>query len=288
MTDMRKQLTVFLWIILVCIFTAWGAVPNQEGGPNASSSSTGIELTIAAPDELSPALTELGRRFEQKSGNHINFIFTNSASLVKQIRSGANFDAAFLSDIKEARRLAASGMVKSASIKEYGRDQMVMCIGPGVHIVPRPGNPLLLLANRNIHHIAIASPQATAFGKATMQALTAVHIYNYDTELKVKFLIGTTIAEAAQFLEHGDATVALLPGTAIKAYELSNSTRTIMIPSTLYRPIRKAAGVLRRSKHPAQTLAFLKFAVSSEGRTVFEDAGLDEPRNVMAARHSSK
>lgn len=288
-TGQGKQGTASLAAILLFTIAAWGGGPRQQAGRHASSSSAqDVELAIAAPDELSTALTELGRRFEQKSGNHISFTFTDSANLIQQIRTGTNLDAVFLSDMKEARRLASSGTLKSSSIQEYGRDQMVLCIGPGVHIEPRPGNPLLLLASRNIHHIAIANPQYTAFGKATMQALEAVHIYDYDLELRVKFLIGNNIAEAAHFLEHGDAAVALLPGTAIKAYQFDNNTRVLLIPSKLYRPIRKGAGVLRRSQHPAQALEFLKFAVSREGRAILEDAGLDEPHRAIAGKHLSK
>ncbi|HLJ28235.1 MAG TPA: extracellular solute-binding protein [Candidatus Angelobacter sp.] len=113
----------------------------------------------------------------------------------------------------------------------------------------------------------LASPQLTAFGKATVQALTAVHIY--DFELKRKFVVGADVAEAAQFLKRGSADVALLPETAIKAYQLKSSTRMLLIPSKVHSPVRKGAGVLRRSKHPRQALAFLKFATSPEGKAIF-------------------
>ena len=49
------------------------------------------------------------------------------------------------------------------------------------------GNPLLLLTDKSIPRIAIASPQHTAFGKIIVQALTAVRIY--DVTVKRKLLI---------------------------------------------------------------------------------------------------
>jgi molybdate transport system substrate-binding protein len=177
-------------------------------------------------------------------------------------------------------------MVTSASITEYGRDQMVLCIAPQVHIDPRPGNPLLLLTSKQIPHIAIASPQHTAFGKATVQALTAVHIY--DFELRRKFVVGADIAEVAHLLEQGNADVALLPGTAIGAYQLRRSTRTLLIPSKVYTPIRKQAAVLRHSKHSKQALDLLRFAVSPAGKEIFSDAGLEEPQRAAARRRLSK
>ena len=262
--------------------TASDRIPHQEGGPNANPSATGVELAIAAGDELNSALTELARQFEQKTGNRIRFTFADSSSLLTEIQNGSAFDAVFLPDMNDVRRLADSGIVRRSSITEYARDQMVLCIAPGVRIEPRPGNPLLLLTAKNIPRIAIASPQHTAFGKITVQALTAVHIY--DVTIKRKLLIGENIAEVAQFLEKGDADVALLPGSALRTYQL-RSMRVIPIASNLYSPIRKGAGVLTRAKHPRQALEFLKFAVSPDGKAIFRQAGFDEPQRAAAGKH---
>ncbi|HLJ28225.1 MAG TPA: substrate-binding domain-containing protein [Candidatus Angelobacter sp.] len=150
-------MTESLFVIVMWALTAWGGVPHQERGLNASCSPAGVELSVAAPDELNSALAELARRFEQKTGNRISLTFTDSVSLLKQIGAGSDFDAAFLPEMEEARSLAASGTLTSPSITEYARDQMVLCIAPGVRIDPRPGNPLLLLTSKSIPHIAIAS-----------------------------------------------------------------------------------------------------------------------------------
>ena len=268
---MRGTLT---WLLFGMAVWTFGSIPHQADRPDASSLTAGAELAIAAPDELNSALTELAREFEQRTGRRIRFTFADSASLLKQVQNGSAFDAVFLPDMNAVRRLAASGMVTSTSITEYARDQMVMCTAPGVRIEMRPGNPLLLLTDRNIPRIAIASPQHTDFGKITVQAFTAVHIY--DSRLKRKLVIGENIAEVARLLEQGDADVALLPGSALRVYQLS-SLRVLPIASSLHRPIRKGAAVLRRSKHPRQALEFLKFAASSDGKAVFRQAGFDEP-----------
>jgi molybdate transport system substrate-binding protein len=282
MTGMRGTVTGLLFGMLVWTLAASGSIPHQEGGANASPSAAGVELAIAAPDELNSALTELARKFEQKTGKHIHFTFTDSANLLTQIQNGSAFDAVFLLDMNDVRRLAASGTVAGNSITEYARDPMVLCIAPWVRIEPRPGNPLLLLTAKNIPHIAIASPQHTVFGKVTVQALTAIHIY--DFELRRKLLVGEDVAQVAQFLEKGSADVALLPGSALNAHHLG-STRVLPIPSKkLYSPIQMGAGVLRQSKHSRQALEFLRFAVSSDGKAIFRDAGFDEPQRTAARK----
>jgi molybdate transport system substrate-binding protein len=272
MTRVRRIVTGLLFSVIVGTLTASASIPYQENG--ASPSPANVELAIAAPVELNSALTALARQFEQKTGNRVRFIFADSASLLTQIQNGAALDAVFLADMHDVRRLAASGMVTSRSMTEYARDSMILCFAPGVRIEPRSGNPLLLLTDKSIPRVAIASPQHTAFGKATVQALTAVHIY--DVTVRRKLVIGETIAEVAQSLEKGGADVAVLPGSAMQAYQL-RSTQVIPIAANLYSPMRKGAGVLRRSRHPQQAMTFLKFAVSHDGKTVFREAGFDAP-----------
>jgi molybdate transport system substrate-binding protein len=280
---MRSTVAGLLFGMAVWALAASGGISHQEGAPGASPSAAGVELAIAAPDELNSALTELARRFEQKTGKHIRLTFADPASLLRQIQNGAAFDAVFLADMDEASHLAASGTLTRSSITEYARDQMVLCIAPGVRIQPRTGNPLLLLTDKSIPYIAIVSPQHSAFGKATVQALTAVHIY--DFELRRKIVVGADTAQVAQFLENRNADVALLPGSALRAYQLG-STRVLPIPpKKLYSPVRKGAGVLARSKHQRQALEFLKFAVSPDGKAIFREAGFDEPQRVAARKH---
>jgi molybdate transport system substrate-binding protein len=282
MTGIRAPLTALWFASIVWTLAASGSISLQKSGPHANSSAAGVELTIVASEALSSPLTQLARQFEQKTGNRIRFVFVDSASLIQQIQNGSALDAVFLPDMDAARHLAASGTVTSVSITEYARDPMVLCIAPGVRIQPRPGNPLLLLTDKRLAHIAIASPHDTAFGKITVQALTAAHIY--DFELRRKLLVGGDIAQVAQFLEKGNADVALLPGIAISAYQLTN-IQMLPLASKLYNPMRMGAAVLQRSKHPRQALEFLRFAVSPDGRKVFREAGFEEPPRPAAGKH---
>jgi ABC-type molybdate transport system substrate-binding protein len=77
--------------------------------------------------------------------------------------------------------------------------------------------------------------------------------------------------------EKGDADVALLPGSAIRAHRLESTLVIPIASSHLYTPVREGAGVLKGSKHPRQALEFVKFAVSPDGRAIFRQAGFDEP-----------
>jgi molybdate transport system substrate-binding protein len=277
----RSLFVIVACIGMGCALAAFGSSAQEKDAPKMGSSAEAAELAIAAPDELNAALTELARRFEQKTGAGVQLTFADETSLLTQIRGGSTFDAVFFAEMNDARRLAASGSVTGASLVEYARDSMVLCFGPSIHIEPRFGNPLLLLTDKRVPQVAIAIPR-TAFGKITLQALKVVRIY--DAEFKRKLVVGENVAEAAQLLKQGRADAALIPGSAIHMYQLS-SLRVLPIDSSrVYTPIAKGAGVLRRSKHPRQAAEFLKLAVSPEGRAIFRQAGFDERQRVAKSR----
>jgi ABC-type molybdate transport system substrate-binding protein len=99
-----------LGLVLCCL-----AVPTtiaQQSG----ATKTGVELNVAAAAELDPALAEVARAFEEKTGKHVTLKFADSASLYSQIRTGAAFDVFFPADRNDVRRLAASGAAVGSSV----------------------------------------------------------------------------------------------------------------------------------------------------------------------------
>jgi molybdenum ABC transporter molybdate-binding protein len=124
----------------------------------------------------------------------------------------------------------------------------------------------LALRDKTISHIAIPDPQKTTSGKVAEAALKADR--DYDLAVRRKLLIGKDNSDVAQFMEHGDADVALLPMTAARASGLWG-TRVIPISSRLYPPTRMGAVVIMRSKRRSEALEFLRFAASSDGRKIF-------------------
>jgi molybdate transport system substrate-binding protein len=258
---MRHIAIELLFLILGC-----GPAVAISSPDNA----VGIEVSVAAPAGLNSAMTEVARAFEQKTGRHVRLTFADSASLSSQLRDGSTLDALFSADMQDVRRLAASHVVVASSVTEYARDQLVMCISPVVRFPFQPGNPLLALRDKTISHIAIPDPQKQTSGKVAEEALKANR--DYDAAVRRKILIGKDDSEVAQFLEHGDADVALLPMTAARASGLFGA-RVIPISQRLYPPIRMGAGVLFRSTHHSEALEFVRFAASPDGKAIFRREG---------------
>jgi molybdate transport system substrate-binding protein len=258
--------------LVLLIFGSGVAAPMSSpcSAGRAADDSSGVEMSVEAPAGLNAAITELARAFESKTGNHVRLTFADSDSLYSQIRSGATFDAVFLPDIQNARRLVASRAAVPGSLTEYARDQLVICVSPIVRFHFPPGNPLLALRDKTISHIAMPDPQHTASGKVAEEALKGSR--DYDLAVRRKVLIGKDNSQVARFLENGDADVALLPMTAARASGLWGA-RVIPVSPALYPPIRMGAVVIMRSKRRSEALEFLRFAASSDGRKIFRRDG---------------
>jgi Bacterial extracellular solute-binding protein len=127
-TRMRDALTCLLFAVFVCglAVVPCHAERTQDGAP------AGVELTVAVAAELNPAITEVGRAFEAKTGNPVRVISGDSATLYSQIRNGEPIDAFFPADMNDVRRLTASGAAMRGSTTEYARDELALCISPMV------------------------------------------------------------------------------------------------------------------------------------------------------------
>lgn len=250
----------------MCHAGTMGSVPRRTT-PKLNASEP-VELSVAAATDVGPALKELAAAFETKSHAHIQLTVADSHTLYLQIRAGAPFDAYFADDMNEPRKLAASGKI-AGSVREYARDGLVMCISPMMPLQLPLGNPLIVLRNKAIGHVAIVDPRQTEIGKATVSALRRNRIY--DQTLRRKFVVGESGSRTAQYVLNGSADVALLPSSESVA-----GTRRIPIPTSSYGPILKGAAVLRRSKHQPEAFQFISFAATPAAKAIFRRYGLAE------------
>jgi len=235
-------------------------------------------LTIAAPPELNPAITQLARAFEQKSSKPVQITFEPWESRRSPTRQPPVFDALFSPDTNEVQRLAASGAI--SSVREVARDQLVICVSPLVRVEFPPRNPLLGLKEKAVSSIVIPDPR-TVYGKAAKQVLKSIKVYS--PVIAEKLAVGKDLSDVAQLIERGDANAAILPKSALQTYSL-RGTRVILIAQSLYPPIRMGAGVPRRSQHKQEAMRFLRFAVSPDGQEVFRQSGFSESK-LPAHKH---
>jgi molybdate transport system substrate-binding protein len=233
------------------------------------------EIRVAAAADLKFAMGELAGEFEKRTGTKVDVTYGSSGNFFSQIQNGAPFDLFFSADIEYPRKLEAGGLAEPGTLHPYAVGRIVIWMPPEskVDLLKLGWNALL---DASVHKIAIANPEHAPYGRAAVAALQKDGIYE---QVKPKLVYGENIAQAAQFVQSGNAqagivamSLALSPGMQEgKSWE---------IPADMHPAIEQGVIVLKAAKNKAAAQAFLDFVKSAAGVAVLAKYGFSLPERT--------
>jgi molybdate transport system substrate-binding protein len=230
-------------------------------------------VTVGAAANLRAAAEELQRAFEaERPGVEVALTLGASGALCSQIQHGAPFDVFLSADREYPARLIAAGLAARADERIYAFGKLVAWLPAGSTLDLERGG-LAALADPAVKRIAIANPAVAPFGRATEAALRAAGVLEAVRE---KLVLGTSVAQAAQFATTGAADVAFLPLSLTVATALS-AGRVVPVPEALYPRIEQSGLVLAGAREPALARAFLAFLTAEKGRAILSKYGYGLP-----------
>jgi molybdate transport system substrate-binding protein len=245
---------------------SWFSAPGPAQGSEAA-------LTVAAAANLKPAAEALARAFEaHRPGVKVALTYGASGTFFAQIQNGAPFDLFLSADREYPDRIVAEKLAASADERVYAFGKLVVWAPPGSGVdLEKRG--LAALADPAVKRIAMANPAVAPFGRAAEAALRAAGVYG---AVQGKLVLGTSVAQAAQFATTGAADAALLPLSLTFDPELSKG-KAFPVPESLYPRIEQAGIVLARAADPALARAFLAFLTGEKGRAILAKSGYGLP-----------
>ena len=230
-------------------------------------------LAVAAAANLKTAAEELKLAFEaEQPGTEVTLTLGASGTFLSQIQNGAPFDLFLSADRDFPAKVIAVGLGDAADEKVYAFGKLVAWLPPGSTLDLEKGG-LRALADPAVKRIAMANPAVAPFGRATEAALRAAGVYE---AVKEKLVLGTSVAQAAQFATTGAADVAFLPLSLTFGKELSGG-RISAVPEALYPRIEQSGVVLAAARDPALARAFLAFVTGEKGRAILAKFGYGLP-----------
>jgi molybdate transport system substrate-binding protein len=230
-------------------------------------------LTVAAAANLKTAAEELSQGFEaERPGVKVALTFGASGTFFAQIQNGAPFDVFLSADREYPAKVVAEKLGAAADERVYAFGKLVAWLPPG-SILDLEKRGLSALADPAVKRIAMANPAVAPFGRAAEAALRAAGVYD---AVKDKLVLGTSVAQAAQFATTGAADVALLPYSLTFDKELSTG-KVVPVPDSLYPRIAQSGIVLARARDPELARAFLAFVTGEKGRTILASYGYGLP-----------
>lgn len=233
----------------------------------------GERLTIAAAADLKFALEEIVIRFNRiHPAANIATIYGSSGKFSTQIRQGAPFDLYFSADIAYPQALYEDGFAAS-KVQPYGTGRIVLWSSN----LNASKMSLADLTDPAVFRIAIANPQHAPYGKRAEEALRMTGMW---TKVESKLVYGENVAQAAQFIQSGNAQIGIIALSLALSPELVKQGSYALIPENQHQPLHQGFIIIKRAANNPLALAFAQFMLSEDTLSIMSRYGFELPGKV--------
>ena len=218
-------------------------------------------LLVFGAASLTESLQEIGRDFEAKTGQKVDFSFASSSDLERQIEAGAPADVFFSADTAKMDALEKAGLVRKSDRREFLSNALVV-------VVPKESRAAIASARdlTALPRIALADPASVPAGIYAKKWLTAEGVWD---ALAPKVVPTLDVRAALAAVAGGDIPAGIVYRTdAATSKDVRVAFTVTNGPAITY-----SVAPLTGSKQPRSAAAFVAFVDSRESRAVFERRG---------------
>ncbi len=231
-------------------------------------------LTVAAAADVQPLMQEMVRNYEaarrESKTKEVQVVFGSSGNLTTQIENGAPYDVFFSADSGFPQRLIREGRATASSFQIYAVGTLVIWVPAGSKVNLNNGAGVLL--DPSVQKIAIANPQHAPYGRAAVEALKNLGMYD---QVASKLVVGENVAQAAQFVTSGNAQAGIIALSLVRAAAIKD--RNYWTVPNLYAPLCQALVIMTHSKHQDEAKAFVDFFMRHLDANLWFRFGLKVP-----------
>ncbi len=230
-----------------------------------SSSLFSSVIKVALAANVTYAIDELRQEFN-KLHPEIKVLTTISGSgkLTAQIRHGADFDLFMSANMKYPEALYKDGIAKTKPII-YAKGSLIL-LSPKKRDFSKG---IEIITDDSIKKIAVANPRLAPYGKATVEALKSLKLYD---RVKDKFIFGESIGQTVIYTlnaaDIGFIAKSTIFSPKLKGFEKGKNW--IDIDPKTYNPISQGMVLLKESK---DAKAFYDFMLSDDAKKILKKYG---------------
>ncbi len=265
-----KKRRWLLGLALMALLVACGisSTNQQSPAPVASSpTSNPVTLTVSAAADLNYVFPEIGKVWEQETGNKVVFNFGSTGQLAQQIERGAPVDLFAAANKKFVEDLDKKGLILSDTKALYGVGRITLWQKEGSAL---DITNIKALTKPEIKRVAIANPEHAPYGVAAKQAMETAKIWQ---ELQPKLVLGENIKQTQQYAETGNVDVAIVA----LSLSVNQPGKWVLIPSELHKPLDQMLAVPKAAPYPEVAKRFAAFVNSEKGRPLMQKYGFVLP-----------
>lgn len=228
------------------------------------------KITVAAAADLKFAMDEIVTGFNKShSGDEVQVVYGSSGKFYAQIRQDAPYDLYFSADIAYPRELARQGRAASR-VMPYAIGRIVLWSADmDVTKMTMAG-----LADPKIKKIAIANPKHAPYGKRAEEALRSAGLWD---QLQPKLVFGENIAQAAQYVQSGNAQIGIIALALAVNPELSKKGGYFLIPDNMHNPLEQGFIITRLGANKPLAKKFAAYVEAKQARSIMTKYGFVLP-----------
>lgn len=280
----RQFLVVLLALAAIvgsgCAARGGGASDSGNGGEppggGAGSGTSSARVRVAAASDLKPALDEIVRAFNStNTGTELNVVTTygSSGNFYAQITNGAPFDLFLSADSTYPDRLVADGRGTVTDTFRYATGRLaIYSTRISGEELERRG--LASLSDPAVRKIAIANPDHAPYGRAAVEAMTSVDLYE---PLKSRLVFGENVAQTAEFALSGAADAGIIALSLAMTPQLTDRGHHVEVAATLHGSLAQSGLVIKSAKNSEGARRFAEFITSDEGQRILAEKGFGPP-----------
>lgn len=220
-------------------------------------------VNVAVAANFTAVAEDLASIYEAESGHTVALSFGATGQLYTQISQAAPFGVFLAADTERPERAVADGLGVEGSFFVYAEGRLAL-YGAGVDA--ETGDVAL---KGDFERLAIADPEAAPYGKAAIETLTALGLFE---ALGPKLVQGENISQTLQFIDSGNAELGF-----VAASQVIGKSNQWVVPAELHAPIAQGAVLLTEGQGNPAAEGFLEFLRSEQAIAVIEAAGYSVP-----------
>lgn len=221
------------------------------------------DVHVAVAANFTAAAKQLAAEFAAQSDHRALLSVGSTGKLYAQIAHGAPFQVFLAADQERPARAEREGLAVPGTRFTYATGRIVLYSREPAAIDPQHPRKALEQARR----LAIANPRTAPYGRAAVQALERLGLYQ---PLAERLVTGENIAQTYQFVVTGNAPLGFVAQSQVSG-ETPGSTW--LVPQALHDPIAQDAVLLAPGADSAAARAFLAFLRGPKARAVMAAYG---------------
>jgi molybdate transport system substrate-binding protein len=229
------------------------------------------QATVVVAANMKPAMDEIYQQYKMAGGQDLRIIYGSSGNFARQIQQGAPFNLFVSADESFPMALHRQGLtVDEGKVYAIGRLALIAHKSRKMKLSLNPAELKKVIDDTN--KIAIAKPDMAPYGKAAIDFLKALGLYE---SAKNKIVFGESISSATMFVTSGSAGIGLTAYSLAKSKEVMQIADHLLIPENLHEPIKQRMVLLKNP--PKSIVDFYNHLQSPKAKDVLRSYGYSAP-----------